>query len=81
MLIVLSIVMSISIFIHHAIIFTLTECDESCDESCSGAGPQECDSCKEGWEEKETQGCTGSTSITQNNISHKDIFHRFGHQS
>lgn len=39
----------------------VTECHASC-KTCTGATNQDCDECKEGWEEDEQEACVGNKS-------------------
>lgn len=40
---------------------SLTECHSSC-KTCTGATNQECDECKDGWEEDDQEACVGKRS-------------------
>lgn len=43
----------------------LTECHPSC-KTCTGPTNQDCDECKEGWEEDDQEACVGKTTSVQN---------------
>lgn len=40
-----------------------TECDSSC-KTCTGATHQDCDECKEGWEEDDQEACVATFEAT-----------------
>ena len=42
----------------------ILECHESCDGGCHDGSPKGCESCKDGWEESEEDGCVDKDECT-----------------